>query len=145
MNETTLNSCNNCDYVGEAMTCPNCTKSAIEEFKDYLKVQESKSCKGRIVESLKSLNEDLTALYSNPESDEYFDDPALSVDSYKLINVCLSYGGPSSYLEIKVNLDGEIMSVTYRFSDWFDTATLPVFEHEPAYEYARSIVERMES
>lgn len=143
MNDLRVNSCTNCDYVGEALICPNCTDSAIEQFKDYLKAQEAKSCKGRIVESLKSLNEDLTALYSNPDSDEYFDDPALSIDSYTLTSVCLSYGGPSSYLEIK-HKGSEIMSVTYRFSDWFDTATLPVFEHEPAYAYARSIVEGLE-
>jgi hypothetical protein len=107
-------------------------------------VKVQPTCQDRIKDSLKSLNDDLTALYSNPDSDEYYDDPALSVDTYKLISVCLSYGGPSSYLEIKVNLEGEIMSVTYRFSDWFDTATTPVLECEPAYDYARSIVERLE-
>jgi hypothetical protein len=125
------------------MTCPNCSDKAIEQFKDYLKKQEEKSCKGRIADSLKSLSDDLTALYSNPDSDEYFDDPALSIDSYTFTSVCLSYGGPSSYLEIK-HKGSDIISVTYRFSDWFDTATLPVFEHEPAYEYARSIVEGLE-
>jgi hypothetical protein len=101
------------------------------------------TCKDRIKESLKSLNDDLTALYNNPESDDYFDDPALSIDNYTLTVVCLSYGGPSSYLEIK-HKDRDIVSVTYRFSDWFDTATTPVLECEPAYEYARSIVEGLE-
>ena len=98
------------------------------------------TCADRIKESLDSLNEDLTALMSNPDNEE---DPALSVDRFQLTSVCLSYGGPSSYLEIK-HLDGEIISVTYRFSDWYDTATLPVYESEPAYEYARSIVEGLE-
>ena len=139
----TLNSCANCDYVGEATFCPNCTSDAVEQFKSYLKDKEAKSCAGRIKESLKSLNDDLTALYSNPNSDDYYDDPALSIDSFTLTSVCLSYGGPSSYLEIK-HKEGEIISVTYRFSDWFDTATLPVYESEPAYEYARSIVEGLE-
>jgi hypothetical protein len=101
------------------------------------------TCQDRIKDSLKSLNDDLTALYNNPESDEYFDDPALSIDNYTLTVVCLSYGGPSSYLEIK-HKEGEIVSVTYRFSDWFDTATTPVLECEPAYDYARSIVEGLE-
>ena len=143
MKENTLNSCNNCDYVGEAMVCPKCTDSAIEEFKDYLKNQEAKSCKGRIADSLKSLNEELTVMMDNPNHDDYFDDPALSIDSYTLTSVCLSYGGPSSYLEIK-HKDGEIHTVTYRFSDWYDTATLSVAEGEPAYEYARSVVEGLE-
>jgi hypothetical protein len=101
------------------------------------------TCKDRIKDQLKSLNEDLTALYNNPESDYYFDDPALSIDTYTLTVVCLSYGGPSSYLEIK-HKGSEIYTVTYRFSDWFDTATIPVLECEPAYDYARSIVEGLE-
>lgn len=143
MNESTLNKCNYCDYTGEDTFCPNCTTSAIEQFKAAMKKQEEKSCKGRIADSLKSLNEDLSKLMSDPDSDEYHDDPALSIDNYTLTTVCLSYGGPSSYLEIKHH-EGAILSVTYRFSDWFDTATLPVYEHEAAYEYARSIVEGLE-
>jgi hypothetical protein len=80
---------------------------------------------------------------SNPNHDDYLDDPALSIDHFQLTSVCLSYGGPSSYLEIK-HKGSEVISVTYRFSDWFDTATVPVFEHEPAYSYALSIVEGLE-
>jgi hypothetical protein len=101
------------------------------------------SCADRIKESLSSLNDDLAKVMNNPNHDDYFDDPALSIDKYQLTSVCLSYGGPSSYLEIK-HLGSEVISVTYRFSDWFDTATLPVFDSEPAYEYARSIVEGLE-
>jgi hypothetical protein len=82
-------------------------------------------------------------MMNNPNHDDYFDDPALSVDTFTLTSVCLSYGGPSSYLEIK-HKGSDIVSVTYRFSDWFDTATVPVFDSEPAYEYARSIVEGLE-
>lgn len=106
-------------------------------------VKKQATCADRIKDSLSSLNEDLTAVMNNPNHDDYFDDPALSIDSYTLTVVCLSYGGPSSYLEIK-HKDREIVSVTYRFSDWFDTATVPVLECEPAYEYARGIVEGLE-
>ncbi len=143
MKENTLNKCTNCDYVGDAMFCPNCTKTGIEQFKEFQEAQHAKSCAGRIADSLKSLNEELTVMMDNPNYDDYFNDPALSIDSYTLTSVCLSYGGPSSYLEIK-HKDGDIISVTYRFSDWFDTATLPVAEGEPAYEYARSVVEGLE-
>lgn len=107
-------------------------------------VNKQDSCADRIKDSLASLNEDLTAMMNNPNHDDYFDDPALSIDTFTLTSVCLSYGGPSSYLEIK-HKDGEVISVTYRFSDWYDTATLPVLESEPAYEYALSIVESLES
>ena len=107
-------------------------------------VNKQASCADRIKDSLKYLNEDLTAMMDNPNHDDYFDDPALSIDTFTLTSVCLSYGGPSSYLEIK-HKDNEVISVTYRFSDWYDTATVPVLESEPAYTYALSIVESLES
>ena len=115
----------------------------IEELGAQLSEIKHKSCTDRIKQELSSLNDDLTKVMSNQDYDDYFDDPALSIDHFQLTSVCLSYGGPSSYLEIK-HKDGEIISVTYRFSDWFDTATLPVFESEPAYKYALSIVEGLE-
>lgn len=103
-------------------------------------VDKQPTCADRIKDELKSLNEDLAKLADNDNSDDN-DDPALSVDTFKLVSVCLSYGGPSSYLEIKATEDNEIISVNYRFSDWFDTATTPVFDFEPAYAYARYIME----
>lgn len=106
-------------------------------------VKVQPTCQDRIKDSLKSLNDDLTVMMDNPNHDDYFDDPALSIDNYTLTSVCLSYGGPSSYLEIK-HIGSDIVSVTYRFSDWFDTATTPVLDSEPAYEYARSIVDGLE-
>jgi len=102
------------------------------------------SCAERIKESLSSLNDDLTKVMNNTEHDDYFDDPALSIETFKLTVVCFSYGGPSDYLEIKWfgnDHNWEIKSVTYRFSDWFDTATLEVPEGTPAYEYARNLIE----
>jgi hypothetical protein len=100
------------------------------------------TCADRIKDELKSFNDDITALMNDDDSDDR-DDPALSVDEFRLISVCLSYGGPSSYLEIKISGDDVVQSVNYRFSDWFDTAVIPVLESEPAYEYARYVVENM--
>jgi hypothetical protein len=105
-------------------------------------VTKQPTCADRIKDELKSFNDDITALMNDDDSDDR-DDPALSVDEFRLINVCLSYGGPSSFLEIKVSGDYDIVSVNYRFSDWFDTAVTPVLECEPAYEYARYVVENM--
>lgn len=101
------------------------------------------TCTDRIAESLKALNEEITNQANNTEYDDYFNDLALSVDTFELTSVCLSYGGPSSYLEIK-HQGTDIISVTYRFSDWFDTATVLVLECEPAYEYAQFIINGME-
>jgi hypothetical protein len=96
-------------------------------------------CADLIKDNLASLNEELEELMNNPDNDE-LDDPALSIDEFTLTSICLSYGGPSSYLEVK-HVGSDIISVTYRYSNWFDTATLPVYESEPAYEYARNIIE----
>lgn len=118
--------------------------SKVDELGAQLEEIKDKSCAGRIKESLASLNDDLTKVMANENHDDYFDDPALSIETFKLTVVCFSYGGPSDYLEIKWfgnDNDYEIKSVTYRFSDWFDTATLPVFEHEPAYAYAVNLIE----
>lgn len=111
---------------------------------EFVKLDESmqpitaKSCADKIKGELESLNAELKELMSNPDNDE-LSDPALSVDNYQLTTICLSYGGPSSYLEVK-HQGNDIHTVTYRYSDWFDTATLPVFDSEPAYEYACNIV-----
>jgi len=101
------------------------------------------SCAERINESLSSLNAELTLMMENPNHDDYFDEPALSIDSYQLTSICLSYGGPSSYLEVK-HQGADIVSVTYRFSDWYDTATREVSEWEPAYRYAVNIIESLD-
>lgn len=101
------------------------------------------SCADRINESLSSLNAELTLMMENPNHDDYFDEPALSIDSYQLTSICLSYGGPSSYLEVK-HQGADIVSVTYRFSDWYDTATVTVSEWEPAYRYAVNIIESLD-
>jgi hypothetical protein len=103
------------------------------------------SCAERIKESLSSLNEDLTKVMDNPDYDDYFDDQILAIDIYKVTKLCLSYGGPSSYLEVTTNKEGEIMGIIYRFSDWFDTATVEVLEGTPAYIYAVQTLENMES
>ena len=124
-------------YMGAIAEC-NELLAKVED----VQVTKQPTCKDRIADQLKSLNEDLANLADDDDSDDQ-DDPALSVDTFKLVSVCLSYGGPSSYLEIKATEDNEIISVTYRFSDWFDTATLPVFDSEPAYTYARYIMEGM--
>lgn len=97
------------------------------------------SCESLIAAQLKSREDDIRAIAADPNGDDNYD-PALSVDTVQLTTVCLSYGGPADYLEIK-HEGPSIESVTYRYSDWFDTATRDVPEDSPLYEYARYIVE----
>ena len=103
------------------------------------------SCADRIKESLNSLNDDLTKTMNDPNYDDYFSDQILAIDIYKVTKLCLSYGGPSSFIEVTTNKEGEIMSIIYRFSDWFDTATIKIEEGSPAYEYEVQTLQIMES
>lgn len=93
----------------------------------------------RIDDEMKEREAQIRALLNNPESDGN-DDPALSVDKYQVTVVCLSWGGPADYIEIK-HQGLDIDRVTYRFSDWFDTATREVLEDSPLYTYAQAILE----
>lgn len=101
------------------------------------------TCAERIANELKSTEKDITCLF---EADNYEDiaEYALSHETVKLTKVCLSWGGPADYLEIEWegnDLQHSINKVTYRFSDWFDTATVTVDEDSPLYKYAEWIIE----
>ena len=109
--------------------------------RETMKTQE-KTCRERIAQEMKEREEQIRALVSNPDSDWIQDDPALSIDRREVFTICLSWGGPADYLEVTTN-EGEIEKIIYRFSDWFDTATLSVEEDSPLYEYARYQVEMM--
>jgi len=96
-------------------------------------------CADLIADKLKERENDIRALLNDSDSDEN-SDPALSIDTKKITTVCLSWGGPADYLEITHN-GLEIDRVIYRYSDWFDTATIAVDEDSPLYDYARYILE----
>ena len=105
---------------------------------------KEKKCADLIDDVMKSREEEMREMMDNPNHDDYFDDPALSINTDKLTTVCLSWGGPADYLEIiwhGNDHDWEIKRVTYRYSDWFDTATREVLEGSALYEYARSVIE----
>ena len=100
-------------------------------------------CADLIDDTMKERELQLRELLDNPDNDE-LDDPALSINTDKLTTVCLSWGGPADYLEIiwhGNDHDWEIKRVTYRYSDWYDTATREVLEDSPLYEYARNVIE----
>jgi hypothetical protein len=96
-------------------------------------------CADLIDDTMKERELQLRKLLDNPDNDE-LDDPALSIDTRKLTTICLSWGGPADYLEVRHN-GADIERVTYRYSDWYDTATREVLEDTALYEYARNIIE----
>jgi len=65
---------------------------------------------------------------------------ALGINTIKETTITLSWGGPSSYLEI-LHDGTEITQLTYRFSDWFDTATEKITDKESnLYRYAQEMI-----
>jgi hypothetical protein len=106
-------------------------------------MSETIPCSERINGELAQRNAQLRQLMDNPEHDDYFDDPALSIDSYKFLRICFSYGGPSDYLEI-VYTGRDIFKAEYVFHDWFDGHRVSVQEGTPMYEYAQSVIDYKE-
>jgi hypothetical protein len=103
---------------------------------------DEQTCAQRIDEKLKGREEDLRALLDNPDSDWGQDDPALSIQKREIVEICLSWGGPADYVEIHLT-EGEVDKVLYRFSDWFDTATVEIEKDSPLYTYAMFSLEMM--
>lgn len=104
---------------------------------------KEQTCAQRISEQLASREEEIKQLTENPNAD-WSDDPALSIDRKEIVSICLSWGGPSDYVEI--HLAGkEVEKVLYRFSDWFDTATVELEEGSPLYDYAIFHLENLEA
>lgn len=101
-------------------------------------------CADLIDDNMKSREEHIQNMMDNPNHDDYFDDPALSISIRQVTTVCFSYGGPADYLEITWQGNGhqfEIEKVEYLYQDWFDGARRVVLEDSPLYEYARNVIE----
>ena len=114
------------------------------------------TCAERIASQLASEEENLRDIFrvidgemdtNNEESEtQQMDNAYQELHNYALGTttrqetvITLSWGGPASYIE--VSHDGaEIISATYRFSDWFDTATQELDKESPLYRYAQELI-----
>lgn len=69
-------------------------------------------------------------------------DRILEVDERKSYKVLLSTGGPADWFEVLVEQDGEIRTIRYHFSDWFDHAERNLIdaEFDTAKAWLRSVV-----
>lgn len=113
-----------------------------EEYVESLRTGDrNATCADRIGQELADREAQIKAMLEQAEDSEYYGDEeaiyelAIGVSHYKVMNICLSYGGPADYLEVKHD-DNGVHSVTYRFSDWFDTATREVEEGSYLWNYA---------
>ena len=119
------------------------------------------TCAERIASHLASEQENLKAIYAvidgdyDTESDEsetaqadnaYEElyNYALGMNTIKETTITLSWGGLASYLEV-LHDGAEITRLTYRFSDWFDTATEQITDEDsPLYRYAQEMINLQE-
>jgi hypothetical protein len=107
------------------------------------------TCAERIASQLASEEENLKAIYEIldgtndgaeiDEAQEELYNYALGIDARQETVITLSWGGPASYLEV-THEGSEIIAITYRFSDWFDTATQQLKEDSALYRYAQELI-----
>jgi hypothetical protein len=107
------------------------------------------TCADRISASLESTEESLKDIFTliddgrNEETDQGYEllyEYALGLDTRQETIITLSWGGPADYLEVS-HRGADIYTITYRFSDWFDTATQEVTDQESAiWRYAQDII-----
>lgn len=104
------------------------------------------TCEERIDSQLANLEEscaDIVKIYYEGDDEGEWNNYPLSVDTYKMTRIQLSWGGPSDFLDVKH--DGTIiLAVTYHFQDWFDGAVRDVEEGSKVWEYARTVIEARE-
>ena len=108
------------------------------------------NCSDRIADQLAGEEENLKEIYrvidsqgdvvEYEEAQESLYNYALGMNTIKETTITLSWGGPASYLEI-LHDGTEITRLTYRFSDWFDTATEIITDEESnLYRYAQEMI-----
>lgn len=104
------------------------------------------TCADRIAQELADREAQIKAMLEQAEDSEYYGDEeaihelALSITVEKVATICLSWGGPADYLEITYG-EGGISKMVYRFSDWFDTATLEVEKGSYLWNYGVMMLE----
>lgn len=105
------------------------------------------TCAERIGSELADREQYLADLFKKAQESEYYGDYeeiyelALSVDTKKNTTICLSWGGPADYLDVIWTEKEGIYEITYRFEDWFDTASRKVEEGSALWQYAEMIIE----
>jgi hypothetical protein len=75
------------------------------------------------------------------EAVEELNNLALEISSFKVIKILFSTGGPSDWLEAKLDDEGDLIGLTYHYADWFDHASSNVPENSYLWDYALQIVD----
>jgi diaminopimelate decarboxylase len=113
---------------------------------------ENKNCEQLIDSQMQDRNEYLEGLndiIGDNESDTEKVEEALrelnefpaGIESYKVIKITLSGGGPADWIEVKVDQVGYVMGMTYHYADWFDHAARKISENSYLWDFAMQIVD----
>ena len=99
------------------------------------------NCAERIWAEVKDRAEYIKGLMDRQDDEAYQElaELPLGIDTKQVTTITLSYGGPADYLHITHD-KGEVLRVVYRFSDWFDTATIELDESNELWDYAEFMI-----
>jgi hypothetical protein len=75
------------------------------------------------------------------EAVEELNNLALEISSFKVIKILFSTGGPSDWLEAKIDDDGELFQLSYHYADWFDHAEVNVPINSYLWDYVTTIID----
>lgn len=112
---------------------------------------DTKTCAQRIHDEFQSRNEMLDEIYENIENPKDGDNDEawneynefiLDVEEYKVIKILLSTGGPSDWIEVKMNEEDDIIGMQYHFADWFDHASINITKDTYMWQYAAELADR---
>ena len=113
---------------------------------------EDKNCEQIIDSYMKNRNEyleELNDIFGDNEAEAEKVEEALRalsdfpahIESYKVIKITLSGGGPADWIEVKTDNDGYIRGMEYHYADWFDHAERKISENSYLWDFAAQIVE----
>jgi hypothetical protein len=63
------------------------------------------------------------------------------IESFKVIKIILSGGGPADWIEVKVNDEGDVMGMSYHWQDWGDHAQRKIYSDSYLWDFAMQIVD----
>jgi hypothetical protein len=113
------------------------------------------SCEERIEANLRQTVEDLSEKLDAVQQAHKADDEEgveeaeqaiyetpIGISRLMTWKVELSWGGPQDYITILTDEDGDVVSATYHFLDWFDGATRPITgkDLETVTEFAQRLI-----
>lgn len=124
-----------------------------ESCEARIKEQYEKRCE-LLAEIIAKADEDYSDFDLDEDSESYEDDLqsklddipelyefALGTSMNKQYKIQLSWGGPSDEIIVNADQHNNILSMEYRFLDWFDGASIPVHDDSYMWDYAQRMFE----